>query len=149
MRQWPGPVQKRFDCPAVFNALTPSQLLTGIGRTLRMAADSRGGLEGYERSQALSAYSITRLLASEQAAAEKLLDATRDSLLAVLAEDRRAECERAREEIAQAADGVAIGVTLSWLLCQLPAEDATRTAVHAALREMVDREVDALDTPVA
>jgi hypothetical protein len=133
----------------VFNALTPSQLLTGIGRTLRMAADATGALEGYERSQVLSAYSATRLLASEQAAAEQLLVDTRASLLEVLDGDQRPPARRAHEQIAQARDGIAIGFALVDLFKELPAEDATRTSLHGALRDMIDREVAILDAPVA
>jgi hypothetical protein len=133
----------------VFNALTSSQLLTGIGRTLRMAAAAQGPLEGYERSQVLSAYSVTRLLASEQAAADELLDGTRAALLGVLEGDARAECGRARDAIVEAADGVAIGGVLVDLLAALPAADRTRSALHAVLAGMIDREVAALDTPAA
>jgi hypothetical protein len=146
MRQCPGVARGGFIDATVFNALTSSQLLTGIGSTLRMAADARGALEGFERSQVLSAYSVTRLLASEQAAAEELLGWTRDALLAALAGDDRAPCARAREAIAAAPDGQAIGAALSELLPELP-EDGTRRDVRRILREMIDREIAALASP--
>jgi hypothetical protein len=47
----------------MFNALTAPQLLVGVGRVLRMVADANGELEGFQRSQVLSAFSVTRLLA--------------------------------------------------------------------------------------
>ncbi len=89
MRQCPAIVRGGLIDPTVFNALTPPELLTGIGHTLRMAADANGALEGFERSQVLSAYSVTRLLASEQAAAEELLAWTRGALLDALDGDDR------------------------------------------------------------
>lgn len=132
----------------MFNALTSSQLLTGIGRTLRMAADAEGTLEGYERSQVLSAYSVTRLYASEQAAAPGLLAWTREALAAALEDDDRPEVERARTAVASAADGLALGDAVAELLSGLPRDDATRNRVRAVLNGMIDREVRALDTPV-
>lgn len=130
----------------MFNALTPAQLLMGIGRTLRMAADAKGVLEGYERSQVLSAYSVTRLYASEQQAAAGLLGWTRASLAAALDGDDRPEAVAARSAADTAADGAAMGEAIAALLAELPREDATRTRVHAVLRGMIDREVSALDT---
>ena len=50
----------------MFNALRSDELLVGVGRMIRMAADATDPLEGFERSQLLSAFSVTRLLASEQ-----------------------------------------------------------------------------------
>ena len=147
MRQCPAIVRGGLIDPTVFNALTPPELLTGIGHTLRMAADANGALEGFERSQVLSAYSVTRLLASEQAAAEELLAWTRGALLDALDGDDRPACERARAAIAAAPDGQAIGAALSELLPALP-EDATRRAVRRILREMIEREITALATPV-
>jgi hypothetical protein len=129
----------------VFNALTPVQLLAGIGQTLRMAAEAQT-LEDYQRSQLLSAYSVSRLLASEQAAAAELLGWTRAALNGALDGDERPASRAAREEIA-AADGQAIGQVVAALLAALPREDPTRSRVHAVLREMTDREVLALDTP--
>jgi hypothetical protein len=130
----------------VFNALTPVQLLAGIGQTLRMAAEVQT-LEDYQRSQLLSAYSVSRLLASEQAAAAELLEWTRAALNGALDGDERPASRAAREEIAAATDGQAIGQMVAALLAGLPREDLTRSRVHAVLREMTDREVLALDTP--
>lgn len=128
----------------VFNALSSDELLLGVGRVLRMAADARGPLEDYERSQLLSAYSVTRLLAAEQRGAPGLLAGTRADLLAALDGDDRPAVARARARVEQAADGDAIGTVLVELLRELPRGDALRAPVHAALRTMVDREVELL-----
>ena len=131
----------------MFNALRSDELLVGVGRMLRMAADAKEPLEGFERSQLLSAFSVTRLLASEQRAEPQLLEATRADLAGALAGDDRAPAAAARERIAAAADGPALGEALTELLAALPNPDPepTRAAVHRALRTMVDDEVAALD----
>jgi hypothetical protein len=130
----------------VFNALRSDELLVGVGRMLRMAADAKEPLEGFERSQLLSAFSVTRLLASEQRAQAQLLEATQADLDGALAGDDRDVVVAARERIAAAADGPALGEALTALLAGLPdAADPTRAAVHRALRTMVDDEVAALD----
>jgi hypothetical protein len=130
----------------VFNALTPVQVLAGIGQTLRMAAEAKV-LEGHQRSQLLSAYSVSRLLASEQAAAAELLAWMRRALAGALEGDERPPSRHAADAIAAAGDAVVVGRIVADLLAALPAEDATRLRVHAVLREMTDREVLALDTP--
>ena len=61
----------------MFNALRPDELLVGVGGVLRLVAAAPGPLEEYERSQALSAYSVTRLLAAEERAAAGLLADTK------------------------------------------------------------------------
>jgi hypothetical protein len=128
----------------VFNALRSDELLVGVGRMLRLAADAQGPLEGFERSQMLSAFSVTRLLAAEQRAAGELLQATRANLLRALAGDRP-PIAAARERVAAATDGVALGDALTALLAALPPDDPARPGVHRALRTMVDAEVAALD----
>ncbi|QEC48122.1 hypothetical protein FSW04_11450 [Baekduia soli] len=128
----------------MFNALRSDELLVGVGRMLRMAADLQGPPEDYERSVLLSAFSVTRLLASEQRAAPALLASTQAGLDDVLAADLRPAVSEARRRIAAAADGVEVGDVLVDLLAELPAQDPTRTAVHGVLRRMVDEEVAAL-----
>jgi hypothetical protein len=128
----------------MFNALTSAQLLVGVGRVLRMVADSGGELEGFRRSQVLSAFSVTRLLASEQLAAAELLERTRADLSGSLADDDRPAAAEARNRIDAARDGLAIGDAVGDLLAALPRPDALRTRIHAILREMADREVAAL-----
>ena len=128
----------------MFNALRSDELLGGVGAVLRMAADARGPLEDYERSQLLSAFSVTRLLAAEQRAERELLQATKDELAAAMAGDDRPETAAARTRVDEATSGVEIGDAMVELLAALPRPDPTRTQVHRALRGMVDREVEAL-----
>jgi hypothetical protein len=128
----------------MFNALTPTELLIGIGRILRMVADCNGELEGFQRSQILSALSVTRLLASEQLAAADLFEQTRVELLAALDHDNRSQAAAARARISAARSGAAIGDAVGDLLEVLPRPDPLRTGVQAALRAMADREVAAL-----
>lgn len=130
----------------MFNALRSDELLVGVGRMLRMAAAAEGPLEDFQRSQLLSAFSVTRLLASEQRAQAALLQATRADLLGALDGDDRAVVAAARERIAAAADGPELGAALNALLAELPyADDPARVALQRALRRMVDAEVAALD----
>src|SRR5205814_704118 len=127
-----------------FYALTSTELLVGVGGVLRMLAASEGGLEDFQRSQALSAFSVTRLLASEQQAAADLLATTKADMAAALAADERPEMPAARARIEVAADGPELGEAVGALLDALPRDDALRRPIHAALRDMSDREVAAL-----
>lgn len=128
----------------MFNALRSDELLVGIGRVLRAAADVRGPLEDYERTQLLSALSVSRLLAAEQLAAAELMADTKRDLADAMQGDDRAEVERARIAVAAATTGPEVGGALMELLGALPREDATRARVRASLRAMVDHEVEAL-----
>lgn len=134
----------RFDPLTLFNALRSEELLVGIGRVLRIVADAPGALEEYERSQTLSAYSVTRLLAAEQAAAPGLLGWTQAELAAALDGDQRPQAQTAREAIAGATTGPELGDAVGDLLAALEPGDATGTRVHRVLAEMIDREVAAL-----
>jgi hypothetical protein len=131
----------------VFNALTSTDLLVGVGRVLRMVAATDKSLEDFQRSQVLSAFSVTRLLASEQQAEAELLASTKHDLDAALAGDERTA--HARERISAASDGREIGEALGELLDALPRTDPLRPRIHAALRTMIDAEVKALATPPA
>jgi hypothetical protein len=134
----------RFDSLTMFNALRSEELLVGIGRVLRIVADAPGALEEYARSQTLSAYSVTRLLAAEQAAAPDLLAWTQAALATALEEDARPEAQTARDRIAAVASGPELGEAVGDLLAALPPADATGMRVHRVLAEMIDREVAAL-----
>jgi hypothetical protein len=128
----------------VFNALTSEELLVGVGRVLRMAAGATGPLEDYQRSQILSAYSVTRLLAAETAASDELLLWLRSELDAVLDDDPRELVLDARAQVKAARSGTEVGDALVDLLAALPREDPRRAGVHRVLRELIDREVAAL-----
>lgn len=128
----------------MFNALRSDELLVGIGRVLRLVADAPGALEEYERSQTLSAYSVTRLLAAEQAAATQLLAETKAAIGDVLGGDSRPDVAHAAARIAVATDGIAVGDALSVLLAGLPRPDSLRPRLQRALATMIDHEVAAL-----
>jgi hypothetical protein len=118
---------------------------------MRAAAGAEGEADEYARSQLLSAYSISRLLAAEVRAEAELLAWLRGELLTALAEADAAEAsaaEAARERIEAAADSGAVGDALVDLLAelrQLPGSPL-RARVHAVLREMATRELAALAT---
>lgn len=132
----------------MFNALRADELLVGVGQVLRLLAAAPGPLEEYERSQALSAYSVTRLLAAEQRAAAALLAETKQSLADAIATrggpDVRELVDRARE----AANGNEVGDLVCDLLAQLDDDDPLRRDLHRILATMIDAEVTALaDVP--
>jgi hypothetical protein len=128
----------------MFNALRSDELLVGIGRVLRLVAAAPGELQEYERSQALSAYSVTRLLAAEEAASPQLLAWAKQATAGALAGDDREAVINAGGAVQSAADGAELGEALAGVLAALPADDTRRRAIHAMLAELVDREVAAL-----
>ena len=132
---------------AVFNALRSDELLVGIGHVLRATADARGPLEDFERTQLLSAFSVSKLLAAEQRAAGELLSWLRGERLAALPHDGDPTTAAVRERVSGAGDGVAVGEAIGDLLAALPADDPRRAAVRRVVREMTDREVAALAQP--
>jgi hypothetical protein len=131
----------------MFNALRSEELLVGVGRVLRMVADAPGALEEYQRSQTLSAYSVTRLLAAEQGAAAELLAWTQAELASALEGDERSEARTGRQRIAAATTGPELGDAVGELLEALPAGDPSGARIHRVLAEMIDREVAALAAP--
>jgi len=132
----------------MFNAISTEDLIAGMGRTMRAAA-AEGAADEYARSQLLSAYSISRLLAAEVRAEAALLAWLKGELLAALAaaegEDAGAAAAVAGR-IDNAADSGAVGDALVELLAELRSHpDSTlRGRVHAILREMASRELVAL-----
>lgn len=128
----------------VFNALRSDELLVGIGQVLRATADSRGSLEDYERSQLLSAFSVSRLLAAEQIAAPALLAWARAELGSAIGDAQDGPAAAARARLDGAATGVEVGEAIADLLRDLPADDPRRAGVRRVLRELADREVAAL-----
>lgn len=128
----------------MFNALTSDELLLGIGRVLRLVAAAPGPLEEYERSQALSAYSVIRLLAAEQNAAAGLLADTKQALVAAVRDDRRPAVRAAAGRVATATDGTAVGDAVVDLLAVVEPSDPVRRDIHRVLAKMIDAEVAAL-----
>ena len=133
----------------MFNAISTEDLIAGMGRTMRAAADGEGPVDDYARGQLLSAYSISRLLAAEVRAQDELLAWLRAELLAALAEaeggDKRSGATAA-ERIQAAADGAAVGAALVDLLVELRTDPdpQLRQRLQAILREMATRELAAL-----
>jgi hypothetical protein len=131
----------------MFNALTSDELIAGMGRVLRTAAGATELPDEYARSQMLSAYSISRLLAAEQRASVRLLRWLRSELCRALASSPDRAAASARARIEQAADAAAIGDALVELLAELRRdgrEPELRGEIHAVLRTMADLELAAL-----
>jgi hypothetical protein len=141
----------------MFNPLTPSEITLGVGQVLKQAASAEDPQDDYERSQLLSAYSITRHLAAEQAAGDTLLVWFRQRLSEELREasaaDRAplADLQARAELIGGCQDGAELGSQVSQLLLALrQSGDAAQPlirAVHRLLRELCDREIAALAGP--
>jgi len=133
----------------MFNATTPEDLLGALGRVLRAAARADGPLDGFQRGQLLSASSIARNLAAEQAAARALLDGAVAEVGAALRAAPVDGAGAAAERLTGVRDGRELGAVLGDLLERLRADPAPaaarlRTQVHAAIRRLVDGEVAAL-----
>jgi hypothetical protein len=147
MRQFFAAIRCALILPPVFNPLRADQMILAVGNVLRLAADVRGPLDEYQRSQLLSGLSITRNLAAEQAASAELLAWLRGEVDAALETDARPAARRTRERLTAAADGIEIGDVLGELLEDLrreAADDPLRRRVQQLLGEMADREVGAL-----
>lgn len=128
----------------MFNALRPDELLVGVGGVLRLVAAAPGPLEEYERSQALSAYSVTRLLAAEERAVAGLLADTKHGLVDAIAGDERADVRALSARVSEAANGSELGDAISALLELLGPDEPLRARTHAILATMIDAEVAAL-----
>lgn len=125
--------------------MTPEQMLLALGGVLRNMAGVEGPLDEYQRSQALSAFSVSRNYAAELASREELLAWLRDTLGPALDADGRPEAAAAREALDAATDGPAAGAALGDLLealrSEAAAEDPLRRQVQQALAGLADREL--------
>jgi hypothetical protein len=143
----------------VFNPLSASEITLGVGQVLKQAASAEDPQDDYQRSQLLSAYSITRHLAAEQAAGDTLLVWFRQRLSAELRGASAANppplanLEARAELIGACRDGAELGRQVSELLLALrQSGNEARSlieAVHGLLRELCDREVAALAGPAS
>lgn len=126
---------------AVFNQMSSPEVIRAVGEVLKAAAD-QGADDEYQRAQVLSAYSITRHLAAEEAGRAALTAWFGAELETILG-------ERGGGGWAAESDAAALGERLSLLLAELRSagdEDSLRTAaeLRAALRQLCDREVETL-----
>lgn len=146
----------------MFNQLTPSDVVTAIGTTLRASARSDDSSDEFSRDQLMSAYSATRHLAVElesygpefirfiDAAATRLQDAAAADGAGALAKPLTAAAARIEAESTTAA----VGAALSDLLAHLgedgsPVALQVRSELHGLLRELADREVELLAEALA
>jgi hypothetical protein len=128
----------------MFNPMEPPELLQALARVLRAAA--RESEDEYRRSQLLSAYSLARHLAAEEAAAPGLAAWFRERLEAELAASAAPAAATARARLAASPRGDATGV-LGRLFAELGegGADATlRARLHSLLADLTDREVAVL-----
>jgi hypothetical protein len=137
----------------MFNQLTPSEVVTAIGATLRGAARGEGQASDFGRDQLMSAYSATRHLAVELAAYEPEL---RNFTASVSDQIRAAEVPGLERELPSLSDRIGRSRDPSEIgeaLCELfellrrtpsPQTRALRTSIHVQLRSLADREVDLL-----
>jgi hypothetical protein len=140
----------------VFNPLSAPEITIAVGRVLKQAASAGDPRDEYQRSQLLSAYSITRHLAAEQADGDALTDWFRERLVAELraaAADPAplADLDARAAAIGSCRDGGEIGAPVRELLVALrqAGTDAEPllSATRHLLREACDREVAALAAP--
>jgi hypothetical protein len=136
----------------VFNPMSPSEVSLAIGEAARDAAAGSGSTSDFSRGQLMSAFSATRHLAVEiDAYADVAADTAREvgRQLSDLAPRMTREdvFRRCAAELASARDPRQVGRMLSEardLLRSEPVDDLALADLHAALRRLVDEEVDLL-----
>jgi hypothetical protein len=137
----------------MFNQLTPAEVVTAIGATVRAAARSDTEASEFERDQLMSAYSATRHLAAELGTYEPELRAFTHAVLTQLRAsdipELGAELPRLTTQLAETQAPAEVGKALCELFETLhraasPQAEALRSEVHAHLRSLADREVDLL-----
>lgn len=127
----------------MFNPLSAPEVILAVGNTLKQAAGAEQPDDEYARSQLLSAYSVARHLAAEEAARPQLTRWFREALETELGGDQRLTGALAagRED--------ELGKALCELLAELrsaddPASRSLAAAIRGLLRDLSDREVTAL-----
>lgn len=121
--------------------MSSPEVIRAVGEVLKGAATAGAG-DDYQRSQVLSAYSMTRHLAAEESGRAELTAAFGAELETILG-------DRDGGGWAAETDPAALGERLSRVLAELRAageEDSRRTAteLRAALRRLCEREVENL-----
>jgi hypothetical protein len=145
LRSWPS---------RVFNPLSAPEITIAVGRVLKQAASTEDVRDEYQRSQLLSAYSITRHLAAEQADGGALPRWFRERLAGELRSAAEAEPPlgdiEARAAAIETCDEGELGAHIRDLLVALrrsQAAGALLESVHRLLREACDRELEILAAP--
>jgi hypothetical protein len=138
----------------VFNPLPAPEITAAVGRVLKQAASASDPPDDYQRSQLLSAYSITRHLAAEQAGGDEVVAWFRESLAAELEKaaagdpPQLADPDAWAERIRSCPDGRELGTPVRDLLLALrrsrPDAEPLLSETHRLLREACDREVATL-----
>jgi hypothetical protein len=137
----------------MFNQLTPAEVVTAIGATLRAAGRGETEASAFERDQLMSAYSATRHLAVELSSYEpvfrRFADAVGARLRAGDVPDLADELGRLARQLDGAPPPAAVGETICELFDLLdrsgsPQAEALRSEIHVYLRSLADREVDLL-----
>jgi hypothetical protein len=137
----------------MFNQLTPSDLVSAIGVTVRDAARSDDPAGDFQRDQLMSAYSATRHLAVELSSFGPELERFRQAVLArvrsTAADATTADLGTIAARLEDDPTAGGIGGAVADLLAALRDDDGEAAAglradVHVLLRELADREVDLL-----
>jgi hypothetical protein len=137
----------------MFNQLSPAEMTTAIGATLRAAARSDGQASDFERDQLMSAYSATRHLAVELASFEPELRSFTTQVARQLRAEEIPGLERDLRRLIELLEGAGSASDVGEAICVLfealdrapsPESDAVRSRVHALLRALADREVELL-----
>ena len=137
----------------MFNPLSPSEMITAIGRAAREAARGGAPLSDFERTQLKSAYSATRHLAIEIAAFPRERERFRTDLssyaltAAGTLEDE--DCDRATLAASAVSDEAHLAQTGCELLETCRRRDGEpwvtlAAQIRALLRDLCDREVQLL-----
>ena len=133
----------------MFNQLTPAEVVSAIGTTLRGAARSDEHASDFERDQLMSAYSATRHLSVELATYPAELARFRSTLSELLGPSSAVTGEaRGRADAVLAASGIAeLGDALCELLGELRSQDtddarSLRAELRVCLRQLADRETE-------
>ena len=141
----------------MFNPLPAPEITIAIGRVLKQAASTEDPRDEYQRSQLLSAYSVARHLAAEQAGGDALLDWVRERIAAELRDAAGdgapplPDLEARAAAVAEAEEGKDLGPLIRDLLVALRRSgDGAPPLLHSVrrlLREGCDREVAMLAAP--
>jgi hypothetical protein len=141
----------------MFNPLSPSEMVTAIGRAARAAARCEESLDEFARGQLMSAYSASRHLSVEiesfdpelRIQSEAIAAAAQRALGRLDGEPDAGALARQADRVRRAGDAPALGAAVAELLdlCREHAGEpwvALRGEIRRGLRTLCDREVELL-----